>query len=318
MKYLIICFLKSITTIEFRRWVRNCLTHKRVVTLNKYSKEDLLKINMDWYEKKMGYRFDINHPVLFTEKIQWTRFNWIDKQIPKITNKVTFKEYVRDMLGDGYTIPLYWHGTSIYRFRKAWNKLSTPFVIKSNLQSDGRCIIVVKDKNDINIDDLTTQLRTWLKPENTLLNSLAWRFYNSKPEILIEEYKETITNQLYDYKVFCFGGEPYCIYVAQDHFRAENSIMTFYDLEWDKLEVQYGEHEVGNVPKPPHYAQMLDISKKLSKDFPFVRVDFFDTKDKLYVAEMTFDPGGGFVPYHPTSFNKLLGDKYHLPVANIY
>ena len=45
----------------------------------------------------------------------------------------------------------------------------------------------------------------------------------------------------------------------------------------------------------------------------FIRVDFFDTDEQLFIAEMTFAPGGGATPYHPESFNKLLGDKFILP-----
>ena len=58
---------------------------------------------------------------------------------------------------------------------------------------------------------------------------------------------------------------------------------------------------------------MLEIVKKLSVGFPFVRVDFFDTEEKLYLAEMTFYPGGGLFRYDPESFNKELGDLFILP-----
>ena len=79
------------------------------------------------------------------------------------------------------------------------------------------------------------------------------------------------------------------------------------------MDVQYGNHEVGDLPKPKHFEEMLAISKKLSKGFPFLRVDFFDTKDKLLLAELTLYPGGGNTPYKPNSFNETLGNLFKLP-----
>ena len=68
-----------------------------------------------------------------------------------------------------------------------------------------------------------------------------------------------------------------------------------------------------NAEKPKHFDEMVEIDRKLSKDFPFIRVDFFDTDEQVYVAELTFAPGGGATPYHPLSFNKQLGDMFVLP-----
>ena len=79
------------------------------------------------------------------------------------------------------------------------------------------------------------------------------------------------------------------------------------------MDVKYGNHLNTAIPEPKHLKQMVEIAKKLSVGFPFIRVDFFDTPNKLFVAELTFYPGGGFTQYHPTSFNKVLGDMFQLP-----
>lgn len=70
---------------------------------------------------------------------------------------------------------------------------------------------------------------------------------------------------------------------------------------------------MGNAPKPKHLKQMIEIATKLSKGFPYIRIDFFDTEEKLWLAEMTLYPGGGLSPYEPKSFNKTLGDMFILP-----
>ena len=37
---------------------------------------------------------------------------------------------------------------------------------------------------------------------------------------------------------------------------------------------------------------MYDICRVLTKDFPFVRLDFYDVNGRPYIGEMTFTPSG--------------------------
>lgn len=211
----------------------------------------------------------------------------------------------------GYTISLYGAWTNVRDFRKAYDSLPEKFCLKSTLQSDGRYIKIV-EKSKTNIDSLLLEVREWLKPKNLLINSFCSAYYKAKPRILAEEYMESVKNQLYDYKIFCFDGEPYCIYAAKEHFQDENYPVSFYDLKWNHLDVKYGSHRNDSVAKPIHFEEMKQISSKLSQGFPFIRVDFFDTADKLYVAELTFYPGGGLTPYYPVEFDDMLGSMLNL------
>ena len=53
--------------------------------------------------------------------------------------------------------------------------------------------------------------------------------------------------------------------------------------------------------------------KKLSKDIPFLRTDFYSINDKIYFGELTFFPASGFVPFEPEFWDKKLGDMINLP-----
>lgn len=283
-------------------------------TINKWPEEKFIKAVMDCYERRMGYRFDIHHPKLFTEKLQWYKVFYQRDDFANITDKYLFKQYVQERLGEGYTIPCYGAWTTVKDLEAAWNDLPEEFVLKANLQSDGRNIKIIHHKSDVDFKKIKPELKRWLKVRNTLVNSWDWHFYNGTPRILAEEYMSNFEDQLFDYKFFCFDGEPYCMYVAQNHFEDDNYPISFYDLNWNLLGVHYGNHKLAESEKPKHFEEMLTIAKVLSKGFPFIRVDFFDTEEKLYVAELTFAPGGGCVPYKPVEFNQELGDKLKLPL----
>ena len=269
---------------------------------------------MDAYKRHMGYSFDINKPVTFTEKLQWYKFFYKGVDFGKITDKYLFKGYVKERLGDGYTIPMFGAWTNVDDLEKDWDKLPEEFVLKANLQSDGRNIKIIHKKSEINFKKLKRELKAWLNVHATLMNSWDYKFYMSTPCILAEQFMANFADQLYDYKFFCFNGEPYCVYVAMDHFGKDGSHISFYDLDWNQMPVKYGNHINCDAPCPKHYEEMKEIAKKLSTGFPFVRVDFFDTDEHLYVAELTFAPGGGVTQYHPASFNKALGDLFELPI----
>ena len=57
---------------------------------------------------------------------------------------------------------------------------------------------------------------------------------------------------------------------------------------------------------------MVEMAKILSKDFPYVRVDFYDVDGKIYFGEMTFFPESGYYGFLPDEFDFILGEKLHL------
>lgn len=268
---------------------------------------------MNLYEAKMGYRFDINNPVTFTEKVQWYKVFYDNGILEHLVDKALFKGYIKNQLGNGFTIPMYNVYSDLRQLEKEWATLPDEFVIKSTVQSDGNFIKIIHNKSEINFSDLKKELKDWLNPYNTLINSYCRAYYRAKPRILIEQYMSQFDNQLYDYKIFCFNGEPHCVYVAMDHFKEDNYPITFYTMDWNRLDVKYGNHKNEDVPMPVHWSEMKEIASKLSQGYPFMRVDFFDTDERLYVAEMTLYPGGGLSKYDPDSFNLELGDKFILP-----
>lgn len=278
-----------------------------------WSKEKLIAGAMNGYKNNHGYEFDINAPKLFTEKIQWYKIFYEQSDMVKLVDKYLFKDYIKEKLGEGYTIPLIASWNDLKSFKKDWASLPEEFCLKSNLQSDGNFIKIIHNKSQENFKEIKKEVKKWLIEKNTLKNSFCRAYYDAKPCIIAEQYMENIDGQLYDWKVFCFNGEPFCFYVATDHFGDENHPITFYDLDWNKLDVTYGNHKTEDIAKPIHFEEMIELSRKLSDGFPFIRVDFFETDEKLYLAELTLYPGGGLTPYYPVEFNRKMGELFQIP-----
>lgn len=285
-------------------------------TKNTWSIEKLTESAMDAYEYCCGYRFDINNPQTFSEKTIWYKLFYDNDNLCNVVDKYLFKSYIEEKLGPNNTIPLIGVWETIDDFEKDWDSLPSTFCLKSTLQSDGKNILFVKNKNLMHFSELKKNLKSWLRIENTLINSYCRGYYKCKPRIIAEEYKENIANQLFDYKFYCFNGNPYCICASTNHYTFEDYPITYYDLEWNKLNVKSGIHRIDDIPKPKHLDEMIYKAKVLSKGFPMVRVDFFDTDEGLYLAEMTFYPGGGYINYEPKSFNYEMGSQFILPLED--
>ena len=230
-----------------------------------------------------------------------------------MVDKFLFKEYIKEQLGDGYTIPLYGVYNSFEDLVKGWQKLPKEFVLKSTLSSEGKNIKFIHDKSIVDMMALKKELKSWFSDKYLLCNSLCRAYHSGVPRIIAEQYMENIKDQLFDYKLFCFDGKPYCVETAVERFLGGIPAFTFYDMEWNKMNVQSGNHPHANIPRPKHFEEMIALSTILSRGFPHVRVDFFDTEDKLYVAEMTLFTAGGYQHYTPNSFNEEMGKLFKLP-----
>lgn len=265
------------------------------------------------FADRMGYEMNLKNPKSFAEKLQWYKFYYKHPEIKNIVDKCNFKTYIANRLGEGYTIPLLGVWSNIEEIEISWPDLPDCFVLKSTISGNGEHIKIIRDKSKESFPVLREELKSWFDPRNTNLNTTLTGYFDCTPRIIAEEYEENIADQLYDYKIYCFSGQPYTICASVNHFQDKQYPITYYDLNWNKMDVRSGMHKNDDIERPRHLSEMIHYASILSSDFPFVRVDFFDTGDKLYLAEMTFYPGSGYVKYDPVSFNKTMGDLFELP-----
>ncbi len=263
------------------------------------------------FEEKMGKTLNLENPKSFSEMIQWIKLYYCNPQISRCVDKVLFKDFIKERLGEGYTAKTY----------KVWEKaeevnlrdIPEQCVVKSNCSSDGRNILLVPDKSKIDFEKVEREIKgNWFDRLKLHTNSFASYYYGVQPKVYVEEYLKEAEDSPDDYDVFCFHGEPKFIYVKTAHF--DNGInrdvypVSFYTTEWNFMEAKYKDFPSrADLERPPHLDEMLEISRMLSKGFPFVRVDFFENSRKLHVAEFSFAPWAGLRVYEPEALDYEMG-----------
>ena len=285
---------------EIREDISKWPLAKRVDTLKKI------------FKKKMGYELDLENPKYFSEMMQWIKLYYHDPRMSRCVDKVTFKDYIREQLGkDGYTAKLYqvWESPGDVDL----DSIPDRCVIKSNCSSDGYNIIIVTDKEKLDKKKAEEEIKgSWFDKLALHTNSFASYYYDVKPKVIVEEYLADVASGADDYDVLCFHGVPKFIYVKSNHFADGKNLksypVSFYTLDWKYMDVQYeGYPSKKDIPKPVHLDEILEISCKLAKGLPFVRVDFFETPQSMHIAEIAFVAWAGMRHYEPDSFDLEMG-----------
>ncbi len=115
--------------------------------------------------------------------------------------------------------------------------------------------------------------------------------------------------ELKDYKIFCFNGKPEIVLVCSERFSSNNMCETFFDINWNLINVIENNHRIDkNIKKPFNLEKILLFATKLSQNISFLRVDFYEINDKIYFGELTFFPATGLEKFEPNSYDLKLGN----------
>ena len=97
--------------------------------------------------------------------------------------------------------------------------------------------------------------------------------------------------------------------MVTDRKPGEYAFFGVYDIDFKKLPVYRCDERRAEyaVPKPKNYDEMVEIARKLSADFPHVRVDLYNIDGKIYFGELTFYDGSGYFHYDPDEFDFEMG-----------
>lgn len=248
---------------------------------------------------------NLHKPQTFYEKIQWLKLHDRKEIYHHMADKYLMREYVVNKIGEGYLVPLigHWEKASDIDFEA----LPGQFVLKCT--HDSQSAVICSDKNTLDWNKVCNEITRALSIDYSRLGR-EWAYHGLYPSLIAEEKLVDETERdLKDYKVFCFNGKPRFIQVDYDRFVDHKR--RFFDLEWnhiEELKITYPDDCSVDISKPFCLEEMLRLSEQLSSDMKFLRVDWYVTKDKLYIGELTFYPGCGFEPIEPYEYDVLWGE----------
>lgn len=274
---------------------------------------DKLYIKIRWKLSEMNYSLDLKHPKTFNEKLQWLKLYDHNPLYTTMVDKYSVKGYVADIIGDEYIIPTL--GVWDRAEDIDWDELPNRFVLKCT--HDSGTAIIVDDKNKLDKDDTTRKLNKWLKRDYYLVDR-EWPYKNVQRKILAEQFIqiEPDIKDLPDYKFFCFNGEVKAMFVATERQNPDEEVkFDFFDSDFNHLPFRQGHDNAKITPsKPKNFELMKQLSQKLSKGLPQVRVDLYDLGDRVLFGELTFFHFSGMVPFEPREWDERFGNWIILPL----
>jgi len=292
-------FLYYIWT-EYVRRNGNKLLHKL---------SDIEEINRLYLKKSGGRLPNIDKPVLFSEKMQWLKLNYRNKTMPIAADKYKVRNLVKEKGYENTLNELLFVFDDIKQIDVS--KLPKQFVLKASHGSGWN--LISHDKSKINWFWYKKILKSWLK-HNIFWAGREWVYKDIKPRLVCERYLTDKSGYLTDYKFHCFNGKP--TYIQANNGRGEKQhAQNFYDLKWNFQDFGKDLTPIKNaqIEKPTQLEKMIEMAENYAKDYPYVRVDFYEVNKKIIFGELTFFPASGMPDFKPKKYDKIWGDLLILP-----
>lgn len=263
-----------------------------------------------FYNRCHKKKINLKNPQTFNEKLMYLKIKNYNKNknVYKCSDKYLIRDYAKSKGVHENNLPKI---IGIYKSPKEidFKKLPKKFVLKCSHGCGFN--IICQDKNKLDKKEAIKKLEKWQKTKYGY-KTAETHYLHVKPTIFCEEFIQNEKGGFpNDYKIYCFHGEPKLVLVCSE--REKKLRLNFYDLSWKELLIGTENYRgTSKITKPKNLKEMLDIAKKVSKEFPYVRVDFYEYKGKAILGEMTFTPAGCVGQYYTEEGQKYLGSLLDL------
>ena len=247
------------------------------------------------YRFKMGHRLNLKNPQTFTEKLQWLKLYNRKPEYTQMVDKLAVKEYVADRIGAEYIIPTL--GVWDRPDEIDWDSLPNQFVLKTTHGGGGGGVVICRDKGTFDKTSALAKLKESMASD--IYSSLReWPYKNVPKRIIAEKFMSSeespAPKDLLDYKFFCFNGKVKFFKVDFGRFVEHHA--NYYDTDGKLLpfgEINFEPDPAHIIELPNNLREMILLAERLSKNEPFLRVDFYNVNGKIFFGELTFYPASG-------------------------
>lgn len=221
----------------------------------------------------------------------------------KLVDKIKLHEYSKKILGKDICVPIIKIYDNINEIKL--KDLPNKFILKLNHGSAMN--IICNNKSVFNLSKAKLLLKKW-KNTDYGLEHLEFQYMYVNRRIFAEKF---LSDDLIDYKIFCFNGIPKFIRIRKI-LQNKTKIHNHYDINWKLNKIESGLNGYIRDPnvkikKPNNLDKMLEYSKKLSREFVFVRVDFYEVNNIVYLGELTFSLSNSFITWKNMKQNIEIG-----------
>lgn len=262
------------------------------------------------YFVRFKKKINLVTPKDLNEKILYLKLYGDTSLWTKCADKYLVRQYVEDQGLGEYLVKLYgvWYDVNDFSL----DTLPQSFILKAN-NGDGKSSnLIVKDKNEVDEQEIKRIIHGWLTKKNIGALAAEPQYKGMKPCVIAEELLPIKDDEksLIDYKIWCFNGTPYYVWTCSDRDSDGTDVMT-YDLNWQAhpeysiFDSRY--RKAALLPRPKNFEKMLEVAKILAQPFPEVRLDLYNIDGKIYFGETTFTSLGGMMNFYTPEFLTHMG-----------
>jgi hypothetical protein len=311
-----------------RRWAHLRLSLQRLVVPDKRPLQEALygatfrsdaeAVNYH-YARRNDHLPDLDHPVWLDEKIRWQFLNHPNPLMSYAADKIAARKYLQFMGAQIAAPMLIATGSSPEELADA--ELPESFALKSNFGSGQNHI--EKPGMHTPREELIAKVSHWMSYDQWRQTG-EFHYRSVEKGWLVEEYLSA-QEKMYEYKVYCFMGEPVFLSVITERnvdgkAGLEGIWCAVFDINWRRLAFgwQGVKDDPRDVPRPPAFDLLIEEARRLSRCFMHVRVDFLCCDGHFTFSELTFASMAARVPLVPLSFNEQFGQMMDLERAPEY
>ena len=259
-----------------------------------------------FYENWLGKRLNLCHPQDMNHQLMKLSLEAYKDPIQhklrvQCADKYRVREYVASKGLEDILIPSYGVYDSFDQID--FDKLPNQFVIQSNFGCGHIWICKDKKKELADIEKWRKQFNEWMEIKDFGLSSSEWQYSEMPHKLVITKYLDSLgAISVNDYKFHCMHGNVYGCFAAYDRVPGVEHGVQFdhYDIDWNLTDDILPSYHPKRrpIPKPQCYERMLEISRILSRDFPYCRVDLYEIEGQVLFGELTFTPQGNVLSYY--------------------
>ena len=232
LSFTILLIFLIIIEINFQNFKdnQNILKIKQIIK-NKNDLQLYLKNKTSFFLKKrlihlkrQNIKYNESKLITFQDKINWLIIHESPEYKSNIVDKIKLHEYSKKILGKDICVPIIKIYNNINEIKL--NELPKKFVLKLNHGSGMN--IICKNKLKLNLYKAKLKLKKW-KNMNFGLKTAEFQYMFVNPKIYAEKY---LSDNLMDYKIFCFNGKPEFIRVRKFIPGNKTKIHSHNDTNW--------------------------------------------------------------------------------------